>query len=169
MTVRLLAALLAFAATDPAGLAGSAPVQHALIAAVAAVIGFYAGAPVTSRPVIRDFRSLGRIARHRATVLALGCLLLMAVLTPPAWLAALDAALLLGYLLAADAVAGGPPAHRDLRGTPAAAAVVATGVVLAVALAPIHHAAHGGWARLGAAALIAVVALSFVFLATRRR
>ncbi|WP_280669315.1 MULTISPECIES: hypothetical protein [unclassified Kitasatospora] len=140
---RCLGLVLAVAACAPGGPAGWT-VGHAVLALVVAPFGWWAGPPVTGRPVRRSARLLPRIARHRNTLLAVGAVLLAALNAPSAWLAGAFTALLLGYLLYVDARTHG---RRPTGPLPALAAY---GAATAVLLAAVLPTGTSSWARLPA-------------------
>ena len=87
--------------------------------------------------------------------------MLAAADTPPDWLAACDAAVLLSYLLCVDAVAAGPPGARLIRRpSTLLAAYAATALVLAAAFLPTTSA--GSWSRLVAALALAGAGIAVV-------
>jgi hypothetical protein len=95
------------------------------------------------------------------------CVVLAATDPPPGWLAAVDAALLLTYLLAVDAVAAGPPGLRLLRRPlTLLAAYGATALVLAAALLPTT--AMGPSSRLLAALALGAAAAAVAVAMTAR-
>lgn len=168
---RLFGAALAVAASDPPhGAFGTVPV---LLLAFAG-FGLWAAAPVVGRPVLTSYRWYSQLSRHRNTVFASACVLVAALATPPVWLMAADCALLLGYLLALDALTGGPIGLRQLRlGWPGGLAAAGTAVVLALTrLAPAHPgstlAASGRWIAAAGTAL-AGLALALAVLPPRPR
>ena len=165
--MRLLGCLIAVAVSDPtAWFAGSA--LRLLLPLCALAAAYVAAPPLSARPTGGDFRWRIQLLRHRNTAFVLGSVLVAAVNRPPGWLAAVDTALLLGYLLLLDGVVAGPPGARLLRRPRVLlAAVGASALVLAAALLPVHGG--GAWARLLAAlALIAAVATAATVLRLRR-
>ncbi|HEU5332908.1 MAG TPA: hypothetical protein VFU73_09095 [Actinocrinis sp.] len=148
---------LAIAAIDPASWPRmSAAVLVFLV--VAALLFALGGAPaVIQRPVTYTNTWTAKALRHRNTVFAATCAAVAGLGDPPVWLMAVDAALLLAYLLAVDALAAGPVGARQLRGirTPAAAAA-ASAAVLVVATAPVDGGAV--WGRIVAALCVAAAA-----------
>ncbi|MEY9963559.1 hypothetical protein ABIA33_001592 [Streptacidiphilus sp. MAP12-16] len=148
-SVRLLGCAIAVLVTDPTAWLSRPPID--LLLPLLAVVGaWFAAPPLTARPVASGFRWYTRLARHRNTAFAVGCVLLAAANRPPGWLAACDTALLLTYLLCVDAVAAGPPGARLVRRPLALlTAYGASALVLTAALLPV--AATGTWARLLAA------------------
>jgi hypothetical protein len=150
--VRLLGAALALAVTDPPAWA---PDAGTLLLVAAALAAAYAAAPVVAeRPYLRSVRWWALLSRHRNSAFLFGCVAAAALRTPPGWLAACDAALLLAYLLTADALAGGPP-----RGAAAvAAATGATAVVLLASLVRLDSAPW--WSPLLAALALLAAALA---------
>ncbi|MEZ0093787.1 hypothetical protein [Streptacidiphilus sp. EB129] len=152
--LRLLGCVLALLATDPTAWASRPPIDL-LLPLLAAAGGFFGAAPVLARPVISGFRLRNRIARHRATVFAVGCVVLLTLHRPPDWLAGCEVVLLLTYLVSVDAAAAGPPGARTARRPWALLAAYASALlVFAAALLPVTDS--GAWARLAAA--VAVVA-----------
>ena len=138
---RLFGAALAVAAVDPPHgfMASSSP----LVATVLAVFALWAAAPVVRRPVLALHRWVNQVSRYRNTVFAGACAAIAAAGRPQLWLMITDAVLLLGYLLALDAVTAGPVGIRQLRaGWPAGLAAAGTALVLA--LAQLTSAAHSG-------------------------
>ncbi|MEY9842363.1 hypothetical protein [Streptacidiphilus sp. EB103A] len=134
--VQLLGCALALLVTDPTAWAGR-PLPDLVVPLFALAAACYAAAPLAARPVATGYRWFARLARHRNTAFAVLCIVLAATDPPPAWLAAVDAVLLLTYLLAVDAVAAGPPGLRLLRRpVTLLAAYGGTAAVLAAALLP---------------------------------
>lgn len=168
LPLRLIGVLLAVLVTDPAAWFHRPPVDLVL-PLLAGGAAWFAAVPVTARPVATGFRWRTRLARHRNSAFAVGCVLLAAANPPPVWLAGCETALLLSYLIALDAVTAGPPAARLLRRPlPLLAAYAASAAVFAAALLPVAPA--GGWSRLVAAvALAGAGAALLAALAARRR
>ncbi|MDH6579140.1 hypothetical protein [Kitasatospora sp. MAP5-34] len=154
---RSLGIALALASADPVALA-HAPRLTLLVPVAAVAAAWWASPVVADRPVRHSWAWGAQLSRHRNTVFAAGCVLLAAASSPPLWLAACVTALLLGYLLLADAVAAGPAGARQWRSRAVpAAAYGASALVLLAAFAPV-----GGvtWGRLVAA--LAVVGSAVV-------
>jgi hypothetical protein len=157
-SVLLLGVALAMAATDPTRLAVHGPVGW-LLTAFAAVAAIWAAPAVAQRPTIGSTHWAAQLARHRNSVFAVGCVIIAGFGNPPAWLTAVDAALLLAYLLTVDAFAAGPVGIGLLRHRVAPlAAAAATVVVLLAAEAPVNTGAV--WGRIVAAAAVALAALA---------
>ncbi|MBF9071397.1 hypothetical protein [Streptacidiphilus fuscans] len=163
---RALGVALACAASDPLSLVRSGlpstdgsfgELAGRVVALAALVLLCWFGAPpVVARPVSGDARWHSRLARHRNTAVAVGFVLVAAIGSPPVWLMACDAGLLLAYLVFVDAVAGGPPGAAQLRdGSLLFCAVAAQALVLAGATVSV--AATGAWARVVAALLVLLV------------
>jgi hypothetical protein len=134
--VQLLGCALALLVTDPTAWAGR-PNGDAVLPLLALAAAVFAAAPLAARPVADGYRWHARLSRHRNTAFAVMCVVLAATDPPPAWLAAVDAVLLLTYLLAVDAVTAGPPGLRLLRRPlTLLAAYGGTAAVLAAALLP---------------------------------
>jgi hypothetical protein len=124
-------------------------VSGALLALVTLALTLWAAPALVARPTVAAVWSAAA-ARHRNTLFAAYCVILAALDHPAAYLAALDAGLLLAYLATLDARTAGPVGARQARSRvilPAAAAC--TALTLAAALAPAGSAA--AWARLAAA------------------
>ncbi|MDH6136719.1 hypothetical protein P3T37_006150 [Kitasatospora sp. MAA4] len=121
---------------------------------IAALFGWWAGPPVTGRPVRGSSRWTAQLARHRNTALAVATVILAAISGPPGWSAAALTVLLLGYLLFVDAASYG---RRPTGPLPAVAAYAAAALVLLAAFVP---SAASSWARLPAALGVAVAALA---------
>jgi hypothetical protein len=166
--VRLLGVALTVLVTDPTTWL-SRSTAGLVLTLLAAVVAWFAALPLTARPVALGFHWRTRLVRHRNTAFAVLCVLLAAVNRPPDWLAACDAALLLGYLLLVDAVAAGPPGARLLRRPVAlGCAFGSSGVALAAALVPVSPS--GPWVRiLAAVALIGAAAAVIAALGARGR
>ena len=134
--IQILGCALALLVTDPTTWAGR-PILDVLEPLFALAAAVFAAAPLTARPVATGHRWYARLSRHRNTAFAVMCIVLAATDSPPAWLAVVDAVLLLTYLLAVDAVAAGPPGLRLLRRPlTLLAAYGGTATVLAAALLP---------------------------------
>ena len=134
--VQLLGCALALLVTDPTAWSGR-PTVDFVVPLFALAAALFAAAPLTARPVADGYRWYARLARHRNTAFAVMCIVLAATDPPPDWLAAVDAVLLLSYLLAVDAVASGPPGLRLLRRPlTLLAAYGGTAAVLVAALLP---------------------------------
>ena len=148
---------LAVAAIDPASWPRMSGTTLAFSVIVALLFALWAAPAVVQRPVEHSHTWTGRTLRHRNTVFAATCAAVAGLGDPPVWLMAVDAALLLAYLLAVDALAAGPIGARQLRGvrTPAAAAA-ASAAVLIVAEAPVDGGAV--WGRIVAALCVAAAA-----------
>jgi hypothetical protein len=131
---------------------GSA-VSAALSALVTLAVTLWAAPAVVARPAVAAVWT-ATLARHRNTLFAACCVLLAALDRPAAWLAALDAGLLLAYLATLDVRAAGPVGLRQARSPVILpAAVACTALTLAAALAPVGSAS--AWARLAAALAVA--------------
>lgn len=164
---RLFGVALAVAVSDPPhGALGSASPQVTVILVLFAV---WAAAPVVRRPVLTSHRWINLFARHRNTVFVSACTLAAASSLPPVWLMITDAALVLGYLLALDAVTAGPVGVRQLKsGWPVGLAAAGTALVLG--LAQLMSGPHSGglaesgrWlAAVGAALAGGALALAFL-------
>ena len=157
----LLGALLLVGALDPARWPDYLSPQW-FFGAVAALAGFWAGAPVVDRPVMPSYRLKHQLLRQRNTLLVAVSALLAALQSPPVWLMIVEVLLLLTYLALVDA--GTPPArpaNRQL--SQAACAYAASALVLLAALAPITG---GWWGRIVAA--IAVLGTLGLLLAALR-
>lgn len=129
---RLFGIAFAVAASDPPhGALGSASPQ---VTVILVLFAGWAAAPVVRRPVLSYHRWINQFARHRNTVFAGACTLAAASSRPQLWLMIVDAALLLGYLLALDVVTSGPIGARQLKaGWPVGLAAAGTAMVLAIA------------------------------------
>ncbi|WP_051966523.1 hypothetical protein [Kitasatospora mediocidica] len=126
----------------------------AVLPLAAALFGWWAGPPVTGRPVRGSARWTRQFARHRNTALATATVLLAAISAPPAWLAAVITVLLLGYLVFVDAATYG---RRPTGPMPALAAYAAAALVLLAAFTPTGAS---GWARLPAALGVALAGIT---------
>jgi hypothetical protein len=170
---RGLGLALALAAADPANLAHAgalleAGIVRAVLLGLMGLAAWFTAAPVVARPVTGDHRWASALSRHRNTVLAVGFVVAVALGDPPVWMMVCDAGLLLAYLLFVDAAAGGPPGAAQLRDWPAvAAAVAATGLVLAGATVSVATA--DSWARATAALLVLAVGTGVALTVRRRR
>jgi hypothetical protein len=112
---------------------------------------------VVRRPAAATVQWTGRLIRHRNTVFAVACTVLAAFSDPAVWLTVVDAALLLAYLVAVDALAAGPIGVSQLRrGTPPLAAAAASAIALLGAQAPVNSGAV--WGRIIAALAVAAAA-----------
>ena len=138
---RVLGALLLVGSLDPPHWPDTPSLQW-LLGLVAACAGFWAGVPITDRPVIDSYTWPHRIQRHRNTLLAAVAVFLAALQSPPAWLTAVEILLLLGYLtvLDAGAAAARPPRIQAAQALWAAAA---SALVLLCALAPVTGGSSG--------------------------
>ena len=169
---RLFGPALALAASNPSDWSTTFGLAQKIALALAAV-GLWAAAPVVSRPVLGTHRWPAILARHRNTLFAGACVVIAATGQPPVWLTTADAALVLGYLLALDAVSAGPIGIRQLRlAWPVAVAAGGTAVVLALAQLPLVPTSGepnpiGRWLA-GAGAGLAGLALVLAFLPTAR-
>jgi hypothetical protein len=169
---RILGPAMALAAADPTEWTSSFGSRQ-LWAIALVLLGVWAAAPVVGRPVLSSHHWYKVAARHRNTLFAALCAVTAAAGKPPIWLTAVDAALLLGYLLAVDACAAGPIGVRQLRMYwPATVAAGGTAAVLAVTqlistLGPTPTPI-GRWLG-GAGAGLAGIALMTVFLPRSRR
>jgi hypothetical protein len=81
-----------------------------------AVAGAVLARPHTGRPVIDSARWHNVLLLHRNTLLSAGFVVLVATEPPKVWEAAVDAALLAGYLLMLDAVTMPVPVLRRVAG-----------------------------------------------------
>jgi hypothetical protein len=154
--VLLLGIALALAAVDPTKLGSRGPVGW-LFALAALVATIWAAPVVSRRPAAQSVRLTSQVARHRNTVFAVGCTIMAGFSDPPVWLMVIDAALLLAYLLAVDALAAGPVGIRQLRrGTAPLSALAAVAIVLLAAQAPVNSGAV--WGRIVAALAVAAAA-----------
>lgn len=152
----MLGLALALAATDPVKIAQGNPVGWLFSAAV--LVGAIWAAPVVAqRPASTAVHWAGQLTRHRNTVFAVGCVIIAGFGDPPVWQMAVDAALLLAYLLTVDALAAGPIGLRQLRRGVAPAAVAST-VALLAAHAPVDSGAV--WGRAVAAVAVAAAAVA---------
>ncbi|MFB7667744.1 hypothetical protein ACFC1R_28100 [Kitasatospora sp. NPDC056138] len=153
---RSLGTALAVAASAPVALP-EGPLAAVLVPAGAALAAWWASPAVVRRPVAVTFARRAQLARHRNTALAVVCVLLSALSTPPIWAAACVTSLLLGYLLCVDAAAG-PAGLRQLRSRWApAAAYTASALVLLASYAPV---APSGWGRIIAALAVSCSAVA---------
>lgn len=157
-TALALGLALALAAVDPTKLAQRDPVGWLLTVAV--LVGAIWAAPVVAqRPASASVHWNNQLVRHRNTIFAVGCTIIAGTGDPPVWLMAVDAALLLAYLLTVDALAAGPVGIRQLRrGVAPAAAAVASAVTLLGARAPVDSGAV--WGRVVAAIAVAAAAVA---------
>ncbi len=154
--VLLLGVALVLAVADPTKLGTRGPVGW-LFAAAAVVAAIWAAPVVSRRPTATSVRLVSQMTRHRNTVFAVGCTVVAGLSDPPVWLMAVDAALLLAYLLAVDALAAGPIGIRQLRqGTAPLCAAAAIAIVLLAAQAPVNQGAV--WGRIVAALAVAAAA-----------
>ena len=154
--VLLVGIALALAVVDPTKLGSRGPVGW-LFAMAALVATIWAAPVVSRRPAAQSVRLTSQIARHRNTVFAVGCTIVAGFSDPPVWLMVIDAALLLAYLLAVDALAAGPIGVRQLRrGTTPLSALAAAAIVLLAAQAPVNSGAV--WGRIVAALAVAAAA-----------
>ena len=168
---RIFGPALALAAANPLSWTASSGPEE-LFTLILAAFGLWAAAPVVARPLLASRHWYKVVSRHRNTVFAAACTLTAAVGHPPIWLMAADAALLLGYLLALDAVAAGPVGLRQLRlFWPGGIAAVGTALVLAlIQVTQLTAAAGSGSANplgrwlAGAGAALAGFALAGAFL-----
>lgn len=154
----VLGIALAVAVTDPATLVERGPVAWLFTAA--AMVGAAWAAPVIAqRPAVTAVHWFTQLSRHRNTVFAVGCTIIAGFAEPPLWLAIVDVALLLAYLLTVDALAAGPIGIRQLRrGVAPSAAAIASAVALLGAHAPVNAGAV--WGRVVAAVAVAAAALA---------
>jgi hypothetical protein len=172
LVFRFFGPTLALAAANPSGWTSAFGTAQ-LYAYCLAAFGLWAAVPVVRRPVLASQHWHRLLARHRNTLFAAACALTAAAGRPPVWLMAADAALLLGYLLALDALAAGPIGIRQLRlGWPVGAAAGGTALVLALTQMPLTSssgslAASGRWLA-GVGAGLAGLALALAFLPARR-
>jgi hypothetical protein len=154
--VLLLGITLVLAAVDPTKLAMRGPVGW-LFAMAAMAAAIWAAPVVSRRPTAESIRFTSQLSRHRNTVFAVGCTILAGFSDPPVWLMVIDAALLLAYLLAVDALAAGPVGIRQLRhGMAPLCAAAAVAMVLLAAQAPVNSGAV--WGRIVAALAVAAAA-----------
>lgn len=161
LPTRILGALLLLGSLDPARWPAYLSPQW-FFGGVALVLGFWAGAPIVDRPEMRSYRLRHQIERYRNTLLAGAAALLAAFQSPPVWLMAVELALLLTYLVLADAnTAPARPADQQL--SHAGYAYAASALVLLAALAPVTG---GGWGRIVAG--IAVLGTLGLLLGTLR-
>jgi hypothetical protein len=156
--VLLLGVVLALTVTDPTQLAKRGAIGW-FLTAVVIVAAIWAAPVVAQRPAVEAVHWSSQLARHRNTVFAAGCVIIAGFDNPPVWLMAVDAALLLTYLLAVDALAAGPIGIRQLRrGVAPLAAAAASAVTLLGAEAPVNSGAI--WGRVVAAVAVAAAALA---------
>ncbi|HEV3168973.1 MAG TPA: hypothetical protein VGZ32_01465 [Actinocrinis sp.] len=153
----LIGLALALAATNPAAWRTMTGAVLVVVLAFALLLALGAAPVVARRPVTSSSAWTARAIRHRNTLFAAACVVVAGLGDPPVWLMAADAALLLAYLLAADALAAGPVGARQLRSIriPLAAAG-ASAAVLVVAEAPISGGAI--WGRIVAALAVSAAA-----------
>jgi hypothetical protein len=133
--------------------AGSGSVLTAL---VLLALTIWAAPAVVARPAVPAFWT-SILSRHRNTLFAAACTVLAALDHPAGWLAAVDAGLLLAYLVVVDARAAGPIGARQARSPvilPSAAVCIA--LTLTAALVPVDSGAT--WARMVAALAVAAAA-----------
>jgi hypothetical protein len=157
-TTLLLGIALALAATDPTKLTQRGPIGWLLVAA-AVVAALWAAPAVAQRPTTTTVEWANQLVRHRNTVFAVACVVVAGFGSPPVWLAAVDTALLLAYLLAVDALAAGPIGVRQLRRRAVPLAAAAAGAVtLLGAQAPVNPGAV--WGRIVGAIAVAAAALA---------
>ncbi len=160
---RVLGALLLLGSLDPPHWPDT-PCAQWFLGALAACLGLWAGAPIMDRPVLDSHTWRFRVRRHRNTLLAAAAALLAAFQSPPVWLMAAEAALLLGYLVVLDAGTAPPrPPRVQLRQALWAAA--GSALVLLSAVAPITG---GSWGRL-IAGLCVLGTLGLLWTALRLR
>jgi hypothetical protein len=141
--MRILGALLLVGALDPARWPDYLSPQW-FFGGAALVAGFWGGGPVVDRPEVRSHRLRHQALRYRNTLLAAVAALFAAFQSPPVWLMAVEAALLLTYLMLADAGTA-PRRPGDQQLSHAGYAYGASAVVLLAALAPVSG---GGWGRI---------------------
>lgn len=153
LPARCVGAVLAVAACAP-GSHGGVTGPEAVVALVAAGFGWWAGPPVTGRPVRQSGRRAAQFARHRNTGLAVGAVLLAALHALSATPAVAFTVLLLGYLLYVDAQTYG---RRPTGPLPALAAYGGTALVLLAAFVPLGTS---NWARLPAVLGVLLAALA---------
>jgi hypothetical protein len=148
---------LAIAAIDPAAWPRMSGAVLASVVVLAVLLVLWAAPAVAQRPIAYNNTWTARASRHRNTVFAATCTAVAGLGDPPGWLTAADAALLLAYLLAVDALAAGPIGARQLRSVrvPASAAAACAAVLLVV-----HAPVDGGavWGRIVAALCVAAAA-----------
>ena len=164
LPIRFLGALLLVGALDPARWPHYLSPQW-FVGLGALCVGFWAGAPVFSRPVIDSYRLRHRIARHRNTLLAATAAFVAAFQSPPVWLASVEVLLLLVYLALLDLGAAAPPPPGARLGQ-AGCAAAASALVLLAAVAPVTG---GWWGRFVAAlAVFGTLGLLYAVLRLRR-
>jgi hypothetical protein len=153
----LIGLALALAATNPAAWHTMTGAVLVVVPAFALLLALWAAPVVARRPVTSSSTLTAKTIRHRNTLFAAVCVIVAGLGDPPVWLMAADAALLLAYLLAVDALAAGPVGARQLRSVriPLAAAG-ASAAVLVVAEAPISGGAI--WGRIVAALAVTAAA-----------
>ena len=150
LPMRVLGAVLLVGALNPAGWPDYFSPKW-FFGGLATVAGFWAGSPVVDRPEARSYQFRHQVERYRNTLLAAAAALLAALQNPPVWLMAVELALLLTYLLLADAgTAPGRPANRQLEH--AGYAYAASALVLVAAVVPVSG---GGWGRIVAGIAVA--------------
>ncbi|HTJ68400.1 MAG TPA: hypothetical protein VL551_12780 [Actinospica sp.] len=143
LPTRILGALLLVGALDPARWPDHLSPQW-FSGALALAVGFLVGAPIVDRPEMRSHRLRHQLLRYRNTLLAAAAVLIAAFQSPPAWLMAVELALLLTYLMLVDAgTAPARPADQQLNH--AAYAYAGSALVLVAALVPVNG---GGWGRI---------------------
>ncbi|MCX4745516.1 hypothetical protein OG455_08265 [Kitasatospora sp. NBC_01287] len=150
VSTRLLGVALIVAAVDPVGWrpVGLGPV----LAVLGAGFAWWAAPAVPDRAERPRARLHHQLTLHRNTVLAVAAVLLAAFAPHRPWLTVAVTALLLAYLLRADA---GEPLHRPPGRLTVAAAAAASALVLLAALTPTHSS---GTARLLAVLGVAAAA-----------
>jgi hypothetical protein len=154
--VPLLGAASALAAANPVFQVARGPVGWLVLLVVMAA-AVWASPIVAQRPTSSAVRLLTQLVRHRNTAFAVGCVVLAALTDPPVWLAVVDTALLIGYLLAVDAFAAGPIGADQARGgTVPLTAAAASAIVLVAAEVPVDSGAV--WGRVVAALAVAAAA-----------
>jgi hypothetical protein len=153
----LIGVALMLAACDPASWPGVGWAVVVLVPLLTLLLTLWAAPAVVQRPFAYSGTWRAMAARHRNTLFAALCTVIAALGDPPVWLMAADAALLLAYLLAVDALTAGPIGARQLRGirTPLTAAAACAAVLL-VAEAPVDGGAV--WGRIVAALAVAAAA-----------
>jgi hypothetical protein len=153
----LIGIALALAATDPSSWGSRAGAALAALLVFALLMALWAAPVVVQRAVAYSGAWTATAARHRNTLFAAACTVVAGLGDPPVWLAAVDAALLLAYLLAVDALAAGPVGVRQIRAvrTPLGSAAASAAVLLA-AEAPVNTGAV--WGRVVAALAVAAAA-----------
>jgi hypothetical protein len=167
ITDRLLGTSLVVAACDPpTALHASLPVRVLVLGAAATA--WWAAPMIDARPVLTSMRWRTVAARRRTTVLPAAAIAVAAVTDPALWLVVCIAAVLLAYLLVTDAWTSGvtaPPSRPQT--TPALAAAAGTTVVLLAAEAPVADTSYARLpAALAIAATTVCLALA---LRSRRR